>query len=49
MGFVGGTLGSMVGWWLGMFVGIGTAALLSIVGTVFGIWAGRWVLQRWLE
>ncbi len=49
MGFVGATVVSMVGWWLGMYVGIGTAVVLSMVGTGVGLWAGRWAVQRWLE
>jgi hypothetical protein len=49
MGAVGATVGSLVGWYLGDLVGFGTAMFLSLVGTAFGLWAGRWALRRWLE
>ena len=49
MGFVGATVGSLIGWYLGDLVGFMTAVVLSMVGTGFGIWAGRRVVQRWLE
>ena len=49
MGFVGMTVVSMVGWYLGMLVGFTTAVVLSMVGTGFGLWAGRWAARRWLE
>jgi hypothetical protein len=32
-----------IGWWLGGVIGIGTALLLSSVGSAVGLWAGfRW-------
>ncbi len=40
LGFLGATVGSGVGWWLGAHVGFMTAFLLSIVGTGAGIYAG---------
>ena len=49
MGFVGATVGSLVGWYLGALIGFTTGVILSMVGTGFGLWAGRWVVQRWLE
>ena len=49
MGFVGATLGSLVGWYLGDLVGITTAVVLSMVGTGAGIWLGRRVARQWLE
>ena len=47
--FVGATVGSLAGWYLGERIGFTTAVVLSMVGTGFGIWAGRRLLQRWLE
>jgi hypothetical protein len=41
LGFIGATLGSSVGWWLGAKVGIMTAVSLSGVGTGIGIYFGR--------
>jgi hypothetical protein len=41
LGFIGATLGSSVGWWLGAKVGIMTAVCLSGVGTGVGIYFGR--------
>jgi hypothetical protein len=41
--FVGATVGSAIGWWIGARVGMMTAFLLSIVGTGLGIWLAR----RW--
>jgi len=32
------TLGGWVGWWLGAFVGLTTAVVLSMVGTGAGLW-----------
>ena len=49
MGFVGATVGSLAGWYLGALVGFTTGVVLSMVGTGFGLWAGRLVTQRWLE
>jgi hypothetical protein len=35
-------LGSL-GWWLGRFIGIGTALVVSGLGSAVGLWAGfRW-------
>ena len=49
MGFVGATVGSLAGWYLGDLVGFGTAVVLSTVGTGVGLWAGRRLAQKWLE
>ena len=49
MGFVGATVGSLIGWYLGDLVGFITAMVLSTVGTAFGLWGGRRLAQRWLE
>ncbi len=41
LGFVGATVGSGAGWWIGSYIGIGTAFVLSVVGTGVGLYAGR--------
>jgi hypothetical protein len=38
---VGATVGSGIGWWLGEFVGMGTAFFLSAIGTGVGIYVAR--------
>lgn len=40
-------MGSYVGWWLGAFVGVMTAFIVSMVGTGIGIYAGRRVAQHY--
>ena len=47
LGFVGATIGSSVGWWLGAPVGMMTAFMLSMVGTGIGIYAGRRFAERY--
>jgi hypothetical protein len=49
MGWTGATVGSLAGWYLGELVGLGTALVLSTVGTGLGLWAGRRLAQKWLE
>jgi membrane protein YqaA with SNARE-associated domain len=40
--FIGATLGGLLGWWLGHFVGTVTAFVLSTLGTGAGVyWARR--------
>ena len=46
LGFVGATIGSYAGWALGNRFGVMTAFMLSIVGTGFGIYAGRRVASQ---
>lgn len=41
LGFIGATIGSYAGWWLGARVGFMTAFFVSIIGTGLGIYAGR--------
>ncbi|HEX5971403.1 MAG TPA: hypothetical protein VFY85_05720 [Gemmatimonadaceae bacterium] len=41
MGFIGATVGSAIGWWLGAKVGIMTAFMVSTVGSGVGIYFGR--------
>jgi len=45
--FVGATLGSALGWWIGSLVGFATAALLSIVGMAAGLYAAWRFEQRY--
>ena len=43
------TLGGAAGWWLGDFIGIMTAVILSAIGSGVGLWAVVWVEREWLE
>lgn len=45
----GSSVVSAVGWWLGSFVGMMTAVILSAVGAGFGIWLSRWLIQEYLD
>lgn len=45
----GATLGGWAGWALGQPVGIGTAFLLSAIGSVAGVFVGWWAVRRFLE
>lgn len=45
---VGATMGGAAGWWLGAFVGIMTAVVLSAVGTGLGIYVARRVGSEYL-
>ncbi|MDB4882121.1 MAG: hypothetical protein JWL95_887 [Gemmatimonadetes bacterium] len=47
LGFIGATVGSYLGWWLGSGAGIMTAFMLSMVGTGVGIYAGRKVAAHY--
>jgi len=47
MGFIGATLGSSIGWWLGAKVGLMTAFMVSMIGTGAGIWFGRRAAERY--
>ncbi len=38
---LGSTIGSSLGWWIGSPGGTMMAFFVSMVGTGFGIWAGR--------
>jgi hypothetical protein len=35
------TVGGAIGWWLGEFVGLGTAIVVSGIGTGVGLYYGR--------
>ncbi len=47
LGFVGATVGSYVGWWLGGPWGIMASFMLSMVGTGLGLWGGWKLAARW--
>jgi hypothetical protein len=40
-------LGS-IGWAVGQFVGLGTAVVLSAIGSGFGLYWGRKLFDQWL-
>ena len=43
IGWLGAFVLGSAGWWLGRYIGIGTAMLLSAIGSGCGLWAGfRW-------
>ena len=46
---VGMTIGGYLGWWLGDYIGIMSAVLLSAVGTGLGLYIGRWLFERLLD
>lgn len=45
--FLGVTILSSVGWWLGAFVGVGTAYTLSGVGSLLGVYVGWRINQEY--
>jgi hypothetical protein len=45
--FLGTTVGSAVGWWVGAKVGIMTALMLSMVGFGLGMYYGRKAAQHY--
>ena len=47
LGFVGATVGSSLGWWMGSRAGTMTAFMLSMVGTGVGIYYGRRVAHHY--
>ena len=46
---IGMVTGGSLCWWLGDYIGIMTAVLLSAVGTGMGLYIGRWLFVRLLE
>lgn len=46
LGTLGAFIGSSLGWWLGARVGMMTAFMVSMVGTGFGIYAGKKLADR---
>ena len=49
LAFVGATLVSSVGWWLGAKVGLVTAVMASAVGTGVGMYAGARVASHYFD
>jgi hypothetical protein len=49
LGFVGATVGSAIGWWLGAHIGLGTAVVVSSVATGLGLWLGMRVATDYLS
>jgi len=47
--FVGATIGSGVGWWLGSPGGLMWEYGLSVVGTALGVWLGRRFAAEYLD
>lgn len=45
--FLGSTVGSYIGWWLGEDFGFMTAFILSMVGLGAGMWLGARYAQRY--
>ncbi|MFA5057551.1 MAG: hypothetical protein WC485_05515 [Opitutaceae bacterium] len=43
----GATIGSYVGWFLGMRFGFGTAIVISGLAALVGVYAGWKLAQRW--
>ncbi len=46
--FIGTTILGSLGWAMGMYVGYGTAIVLSCVGSGFGMYYGRKLFDQWL-
>jgi hypothetical protein len=46
--FIGATIGSYAGWFLGAKVGFTTAFMLSMVGTGFGMYYGRQIAKNYI-
>ena len=42
------TVFGWIGWWLGNKLGIGTAFVLSSIGTFFGVWVGYRINRDYL-
>ena len=47
--FLGATVGGGIGWRLGARFGVITAFIVSMVGTGFGMFAGRWLARSALS
>ena len=47
LSFICATVGGALGWWAGSYVGFMTAFFISMVGTGFGIYAGRQLADRY--
>ncbi|MBI4913402.1 MAG: hypothetical protein HY823_11740 [Acidobacteria bacterium] len=40
---------SALGWWLGSFVGLMTAVVLSALFSGLGLWGAHWISRNWME
>lgn len=47
--FLGATIAGSVGWWLGAFVGVMTAFIVSMIFTGFGMYFGRRLARHYLD
>ncbi len=43
------TVAGWIGWWLGEFVGITTAVVLSMIASGAGLWAAGWIHREYME
>jgi hypothetical protein len=48
IGWIGATVGSAIGWWIGARIGIMTAFFVSLVGTAAGLYFGRRFAKHYL-
>jgi hypothetical protein len=48
LAILGAVAGSTLGWWLGSFIGIMTAFIVSMVGAGFGIYLGTRITRHYL-
>ncbi|MFQ5735551.1 MAG: hypothetical protein ACE5GY_01640 [Thermodesulfobacteriota bacterium] len=48
IGLTGATIGGSVGWWLGNKVGLGTAIIVSAVGSGAGLYAFKRLLRDYI-
>lgn len=46
--FIGTLVLGSVGWAVGVYIGLGTAIVLSAVGSGFGLYWGRRLFDQWL-
>lgn len=49
IGLIGSTAGGALGWWLGDYVGLMTAVMLSALGTGAGLYAARRLVSEFLS
>jgi hypothetical protein len=46
--FMAAMIGGGIGWWLGSFIGIMTAFMVSVVGTAVGVYAARQISAEYI-
>jgi membrane protein YqaA with SNARE-associated domain len=46
---IGITIGGAIGWWLGDFIGLTSAIILSSIGSGAGLLAIRWLAKEYLD